>query len=175
MQTSPIVAYYIIIIAHKEGAVQQYIEFCSLACYNIVVKVYIVKDADKQSAIEKVKIAYANDVGKELVWNYDAQGKPISDGCNLSISHTSGVYVLAVSDRGVGVDIESQSRQISPKLGDIRLWTQKEAYGKMLGTGLTRDIVESFEGDDRVQTIDLDGKYWLSTCSEDRELKIVRL
>lgn len=138
-------------------------------------KVYIVKDADKQSAIEKVKIAYANDVGKELVWNYDAQGKPISDGCNLSISHTADVYVLAVSDRGVGVDIESQSRQISPKLGDIRLWTQKEAYGKMIGTGLTRDIIDCFEGDDRVQTVDVDGQYWLSVCSEDRELKIVRL
>ncbi|MGN0797645.1 MAG: 4'-phosphopantetheinyl transferase family protein [Christensenellales bacterium] len=138
-------------------------------------KVYIVKVADKSSAIEKVKIAYANDVGKELVWNYDKQGKPIGDNCNLSISHTSGVYVLAVSDRELGVDVESQSRHISPKLGNIKLWTQKEAYGKMLGTGLTRDIVESFEGDDRVQTIDLDGQYWLSVCSEDRELKIVRL
>ncbi len=138
-------------------------------------KAYIVKDADKQSAIEKVKIAYANDVGKELVWDYDAQGKPISDGCNLSISHTTGVYVLAVSDSKVGIDIENQNRRIPPKLGDIRLWTQKEAYGKMLGTGLTREIRDCFEGDDRVQTVDVDGQYWLSVCSEDRELKIVML
>lgn len=138
-------------------------------------KVYIVTDADKQSAIEKVKIAYANDVGKELVWTYDTQGKPISGSCNLSISHTSGVYVLAVSDRGVGVDIECQSRHISPKLGDLRLWTQKEAYAKMLGTGLTREIVNSFDGDDRVKTFDVDGKYWLSTCSDDDRVEIQRL
>ncbi|MDD7350710.1 MAG: 4'-phosphopantetheinyl transferase superfamily protein [Clostridia bacterium] len=138
-------------------------------------KVYIVKDADKRSAIEKVKIAYAKDVGDTLSWTYDKQGKPIGDRCHLSISHTTGVYVLAVSDSEVGVDIESQSRSIMPKLGNIRLWTQKEAYGKMLGTGLTREIIDNFEDDDRVQTVDVDGQYWLSLCSEDKKVEIQRL
>lgn len=152
--------------------VQQYIEICIATWYNGVVKIYVVNDTDKKSAIEKVKSAYAKDVGEKLTWSYDRQGKPIGEKLNLSIAHTANKYVLAVSDREVGVDIERQDRKISSKLGDIRLWTQKEAYGKMLGTGLTRDIVDCFDGDDRVQTVDLDGEFWLSVCSEDRLVEI---
>ncbi|MGN0771754.1 MAG: 4'-phosphopantetheinyl transferase family protein [Christensenellales bacterium] len=138
-------------------------------------KIYIVKGNDKEDAINKIKAAYQEDVGERLVWHYDDRGKPIGENCCLSISHTKGLYVMAVSDKQVGIDVESKERKIPSKLGDIRLWTQKEAYGKRQGSGLTRQIIERFVGDDDTRTIDLEDGYWLSVCGEDKAIEIIRL
>jgi len=89
-----------------------------------------------------------------------AGGKPSADGLNIhfSISHSVGLAVCAVSDRPIGVDAEH--RRVVPEdviarcfsqgeqdyvLEEPRktrgrffeIWTQKEAYVKMMGTGIT--------------------------------------
>lgn len=87
---------------------------------------------------DKVKITYAD------------CGKPICDGCFISLSHSGDFAVCAVFDSPVGVDIEKLSRNINLELSDkicvnlseltfacnterlIELWSVKEACFKAL-------------------------------------------
>ena len=43
---------------------------------------------------------------EEAPLRYDAQGKPMTDGLYLSISHSRGLAACAVADRPVGLDVE---------------------------------------------------------------------
>ena len=93
----------------------------------------------------------------DVEYVYGANGKPYlrdRKDCFFSISHSDRYVVCAVADCEVGVDIEPVS-PIRPAvlhrcftdqerewIGDdperfARLWTMKEAYMKMTGTGLS--------------------------------------
>ena len=97
---------------------------------------------------------------KSLVFLHGAHGKPYIKGSDLqfSLSHTSGA-VCAAFARGVeiGIDVESRSRRISPRVNErafcaeeraaaatdedyIRMWVCKEAFLKRLGIGVTIDL-----------------------------------
>ena len=87
----------------------------------------------------------------------DADGKPFVSGSpfHISISHSGGYVAAAVADRPLGIDLQ-ELRRISDAVlrrcfspaerswidaGDpteraIRLWTMKEAYGKLYGRGI---------------------------------------
>lgn len=85
------------------------------------------------------------------------QGKPYLEGGGpfISVSHTEDVFALAVDSAPLGLDIQRRrdvkARRIGRRMfteeeqamldGDdpdafFRVWTRKEAYGKLLGTGL---------------------------------------
>lgn len=90
-------------------------------------------------------------------------GKPSLDGyphIHFNLSHCKSAVVCAISDTEVGVDIEmtgrysealarycmneAEMRQIllasSPDTEFTRLWTQKEAVFKLIGSGISDDI-----------------------------------
>ena len=82
---------------------------------------------------------------EEAPLRYDAQGKPLTDGLYLSISHSRGLAACAVADRPVGLDVELVRpaprrvwEHLSPEershaaddAAFFRLWTAKEALLK---------------------------------------------
>ena len=82
----------------------------------------------------------------------NADGKPLSERCFLSLSHSGSFAAVALSRKPVGVDLEAKARAIPPdgaarhfltereakaicpeKL--LMVWTQKEALFKAFGSG----------------------------------------
>ena len=97
------------------------------------------------------------------IFEYNEHGKPSIVGhpeIYFNLSHCKEAIVCAVSDKPVGVDVESH-REFSDSLINytlndeeiaeikksdnvaatfIRLWTMKEATSKLIGTGITHDV-----------------------------------
>ncbi len=109
-------------------------------------------------------------------WRYNEYGKPyLVQGPFFSISHCKQAILVAISDREIGVDVESirraddslvrrtmneaeQARIASapdPQRAFIALWTRKEAVVKMRGTGILDDLHRVLDGQDYLlQTVD---------------------
>ena len=103
---------------------------------------------------------------------YNEHGAPyLEDGPYFSISHCKQGIVVAVSETPIGIDIEAirplneglvqkamnpqEQVQIAaaanPEQEFIRLWTRKEAYVKMLGTGIISDMHQILQDTEALQ------------------------
>ena len=103
---------------------------------------------------------------------YNEHGAPYwAVGPYFSISHCKQGIVVAVSETPIGIDIEAirplneglvqkamnpqEQAQIAaaanPEQEFIRLWTRKEAYVKMLGTGIISDMHQILHNTDALQ------------------------
>lgn len=129
---------------------------------------------------------------KELpIFDYHEHGKPFIKGhpeIHFNLSHCQEAAVCCVSNKPVGVDVESirsfseslvaytmnehevASIQASkdPARQFIRLWTQKEALMKLTGQGITNHLKEVLCRDDIVlSTVESrDGRYIYSIAVE---------
>ena len=100
-----------------------------------------------------------DDSKPELIYNEYGQPR-LAHGPYFSISHCKAGIAVAVSDNPIGIDIETIrnvqpslvaktmnideqqmiSQAIDPKQTFTQLWTKKEAYLKMRGTGIISDL-----------------------------------
>ena len=121
---------------------------------------------------------------------YNEHGAPyLQGGPCFSISHCKQGIAVAVSDLPIGIDIEGlrtvdealvrktmnqeEQSQIAmsqnPEVEFIRLWTRKEAYVKMLGTGIISDMHGILSDVSSVQwheIADLDRGYICTICTK---------
>ena len=121
---------------------------------------------------------------------YNEHGAPyLQGGPCFSISHCKQGIAVAVSDLPIGIDIEGlrtvdealvrktmnldEQHQIAmsqnPEVEFIRLWTRKEAYVKMLGTGIISDMHGILSDVSSVQwheIADLDRGYICTICTK---------
>jgi 4'-phosphopantetheinyl transferase len=97
------------------------------------------------------------------IFEYNEHGKPSIVGhpeIFFNLSHCKEAVVCAISDKPVGVDVESHrefkdslvnytmndeekaeiEKSDNPAATFIRLWTMKEATAKLIGTGITNDV-----------------------------------
>ena len=114
-----------------------------------------------------------------LEFLYNEYGAPyLQDGPYFSISHCKAGIAVAVSEKPIGIDIEAVRKpneglvcktmnteeytsimsDASPDWAFIRLWTQKEAYLKMKGTGIISDLKLVLSGVQDAKFISYDDK-----------------
>jgi len=125
------------------------------------------------------------------VFDYGEHGKPFIVGhadIHFNMSHCREAVVCYVSNRPVGIDVESvrdyreqlarhtmndeEMRQISasdcPALAFTRLWTMKEAVQKLSGRGLVDDMKNILKNlpSELTTTVSPDGRYVYSICKK---------
>lgn len=97
------------------------------------------------------------------IFSYTRYGKPfLRDYPNIhfNISHCNTAVACAISNCPIGVDIETIQpinketinytcnqqeidtiyKSINPNLEFLKIWTKKESYTKMIGTGISNDV-----------------------------------
>ena len=116
---------------------------------------------------------------------YNEYGAPsIEDGPYFSISHCKSGIAVAVSNQPIGIDIETvrplkvdlvkktmnpleQEAILSapqPDWAFTRLWTRKEAFLKMKGTGIISDLHEVLSDIDGLEWLQMDNQLLNYTC-----------
>ena len=116
---------------------------------------------------------------------YNEYGAPsIKNGPYFSISHCKSGIAVAVSNQPIGIDIEAVrplkvdlvKKTMNPLEQEIifsdtqpdwaftRLWTRKEAFLKMKGTGIISDLHEVLSDIDGLEWLQMDNKLLNYTC-----------
>lgn len=123
------------------------------------------------------------------IFEYGEHDKPAIVGhpdIHFNISHCSEAVACVVSNRPVGIDVETVKERkdgvvrytmndeevaqieasANPDIAFTSLWTRKEALMKMRGSGITNDIKEVLRGNDMEITTEVsrNRKYVLSVC-----------
>ena len=129
------------------------------------------------------------------VFEYNEHGKPSIVGhpeIHFSLSHCKEAATCVISDRPVGIDVESireykeglahyamndeEVRRIeasdNPAAAFIRLWTMKEATLKLIGTGISDDLKTAIDHE-RYQYTTVDRATYLYTVCVKNDIKVL--
>ena len=133
----------------------------------------------------------------DVKFTYNAYGKPFIENCNFhfSLSHSGNLIAFASHTSPVGIDVQKiTTKNDYPALRFLtaneqnfinnipenlfKIWTMKEAYVKMLGTGLSTSFKSFDVLDDNLNNLfftkSLPG-YYLSVCAEDIQSEYVNI
>ena len=123
------------------------------------------------------------------LFGYGEHGKPYILGhpdIHFSLSHCRSAVACAISDRPIGVDVESireyheslvrytmndrELQQITeapqPNIAFIRLWTMKEALLKLTGQGISDDLKNVLSTPARFTTVERPERDYIYTVCE---------
>lgn len=140
----------------------------------------------------KKALHHEYDISENPLFEYGEHGKPTIVGhpeIHFNLSHCREAVACAVSDRPIGIDVESvreykdglarytmneaELRQIvqaqRPDVAFIRLWTMKEARLKLTGEGISNDVKRVLDDVTRLKftTVErLDKNYIYTVCEE---------
>jgi hypothetical protein len=144
-----------------------------------------------QNRFDKTWIVAKDHFGKPLVLN--AKGR---EAAYVSVSHSGDVFVMAVSDQPIGIDLEiktsfagiqkirrffldSESLETTDTESLSRIWVRKEALSKYLGVGMLIDfsclLFSDFVGPGRLYFHDLEllnKQYLFSVVTGEKKLAI---
>lgn len=118
---------------------------------------------NRQDSTDLLKKALDDYVHKKIKWNIlkSKSGKPYVNYPNLyfNISHSGNYWICGIADKPVGVDIEMITKREHSKLvavyfsheekmyvskkkneGFFEIWTLKEAYSKLLGESIFKNL-----------------------------------
>lgn len=144
-------------------------QFCCLKSWLMVREMILISTKPLLNT-DKTLIEWQN-------FEYNEHGKPyLKGGPYFSISHCKAGIAVAVDEKPIGIDIEAIRRADKDLIERVmsteerpaiqsdrdftRLWTQKEAVVKALGTGITSfEQLQGIRNEDlgfRIQTIEKD-------------------
>ncbi len=151
---------------------------------SLVTELIIRNEISKATGIDRAAVEFS----------YGEHGKPLlkGEGYFFSVSHSGDFVAFAGADSPVGVDIQTVGRADyriaerfftkeeyaaicaapSPEREFFRIWTLKEAYVKMLGTGMATPfgsfsvLTDELVGMSRSEDL---GEYILSVCVRNKE------
>lgn len=98
------------------------------------------------------------------------KGKPVLDYGFISVSHTKNIVCVAISEKEIGIDIESKTREIKLPNMTIKRWTEVEAYAKWRGSGIEKDKIYLDIPKLWLHEIFALKDYYISVYSEDGEI-----
>ena len=146
-------------------------QFCCLKSYELLMELLCEWTGEKSKTLPE--------------FLYNEYGAPfIKDGPYFSISHCKSGIAVAVSNQPIGIDIETVrtfkldlvKKTMNPLEQEViqsdalpdwaftRLWTQKEAFLKMKGTGIIGDLHEVLFDIEGVELLQMDNTLHNYTC-----------
>ena len=145
-------------------------------------------------AYQLLKQALSEEYGnsENPLFSYGEHGKPLLVGhpeIHFNLSHCREAVACAVSDRPIGIDVESiremrdglvhytmndeEQRLIAaaerPEAAFIRLWTMKEARLKLTGRGITDNMKTVIDDSVRFTTVECLEHNYIYTICENKE------
>lgn len=140
--------------------------------------------------------------GDKSAYFVDSNGKPYSTtGLEFNLSHSDNMIILAVSDNKIGCDIQKFSEINFERMAKFvfhknevdllsfannkadtffKLWTKKEAFLKLIGTGFTRNATNIDLSQDKYTENSKEyyffhwkaDDYYISICTENSNIQI---
>ena len=140
--------------------------------------------------------------GDKSAYFVDSNGKPYSTtGLEFNLSHSDNMIILAVSENKIGCDIQKFSERnfermakfvfhknevVLLKFADnkadtfLKLWTKKEAFLKLIGTGFTKNATDIDLSKDKYTENSKEyyffhwkaDDYYISICTENSNIQI---
>lgn len=151
-----------------------------------------------------IRYIISNDLNisnENIIFDYNEYGKPILKDFsryNFSISHTNNTIVFISNELPIGIDIEKINKgnlSLSKRFftsneyehlknsGNLdidffKIWTMKESYIKMLGTGLYTSLssFDIFKPSNKYKYYNtLYGEYSISVCYQEKDIQPIGL
>ena len=168
-------------------------------------KIYVIKKKHqkKNDWLTNLKTILSRDYNiNDYNLFYNEDGKPFLKDSNLyfNVSHSGSLTVIGISQFDLGIDIEiikerkfikkivnkvfndQEKEEFEKKNQDegldyfTKIWTKKEAYTKLIGTGMKKyfqDVPLDYDKYIETTNISLDDNYYLSfaTFNDDERIK----